>query len=279
MVTLTISRHVSLVCIVAFAHVATPALAAPPPPAIDQAESIAQTAARRFKERQFVIAGELFLRAYGLTPRPALLFNAARSYEEAGDNAKALELFRDYAKIADDAGGRADAQVRIGLLEKAAPKTASAPQPVEPPSKPELHPAAAPLVSSPIAPNVVRPNVVVQSVSSPSRTPAVVVLTGGAVMSLAGVGFLLASVVSTNGLESDLAKRDAGGHIIGLRQSELSARNDTIARDKTLGAVLGGMGVAAVGVGAYLWLRPSGSSEPAVWVAPGPGSLAFGGRF
>lgn len=58
------------------------------------------------------------MEAYSLVKRPALLFNAARAYEEAGLYAKAVALFKAYQGLADaPADGKADAAARIQRLE------------------------------------------------------------------------------------------------------------------------------------------------------------------
>ena len=100
---------------------------------------------------------------------------------------------------------------------------------------------------------------------------------GGAI-GLTGLGFYVAGVLGASSLKADLARRDAVGHVVGVYQADLAARNDTIGRNETVGAVLGAVGVVGVGVGAWLWLRP-GQGERTVWLTPAGTGLSLGGRF
>lgn len=82
-----------------------------------QAEVVAAQAKQAFKDRQFEYAARLFMKAYAISKEPALVFNAARAYEEAGKSGDACSLFRLYATISDDPDGIADAWARIKRLE------------------------------------------------------------------------------------------------------------------------------------------------------------------
>ena len=84
-----------------------------------QGEVVAEQAKQAFKEKRFEEAARLFMRAYALTKQPALVFNAARSYEEAGKRGDATSLFRLYTTLSDDVDGVADARARIRRLEGA----------------------------------------------------------------------------------------------------------------------------------------------------------------
>jgi len=242
------------------------------PDTVDEAEAVAATAAKRFKERQFVVAGELFLRAYDLRPRPAVLFNAARSYEEAGETARAIELFEAYIEVAEDVGGRTDAQVRIDLLGRAAAHQGAVSSPatgVEP-TRPHLQDLQAVAPSAVVAPAPARS----------SRAPGVATLAAGVAVAGTGLAFYLMGSAGGSSLQADLAKRDAAGHIVGVRQVDVADRNASIARDKTIAAVLGPVGVAAAAVGVYLLVRPNHPPESAAfWLAPSGQGIAFGGQF
>jgi len=85
-----------------------------------KAKALATEAKFLFQQKAFVQAGVCFMEAYTLVKEPTLVFNAARSYEEAKDADKAIALYRAYLGHADiDAGGRADAEVRIARLQEA----------------------------------------------------------------------------------------------------------------------------------------------------------------
>ncbi|MSQ83363.1 MAG: hypothetical protein EXR77_10835 [Myxococcales bacterium] len=72
-----------------------------------------------FQQKEFAQAAERFMEAYTLANRPTLIYNAARSYEEAGNIEKALALYRAYHALPDvNQAGRADADSRIERLGK-----------------------------------------------------------------------------------------------------------------------------------------------------------------
>ena len=88
-----------------------------PEEAIRTGQALAVRAKAAFRARSYDEAAKLFMRAYSLTGEAALVFNAARSYEEAGKVGDAIGLFRLYVTIAKDIDGVADAHARIRALE------------------------------------------------------------------------------------------------------------------------------------------------------------------
>jgi hypothetical protein len=79
---------------------------------------------RAFKAREFVRAGDAFEAAHRLAPHPSALFNAARSWERAGEIARAANLYARYVREAPaDAPDRervatslAELASKLGLL-------------------------------------------------------------------------------------------------------------------------------------------------------------------
>jgi hypothetical protein len=107
-----------------------------------EAESFAAQARDRFKSKDFDAAAKLFMQAYARSPRPALVFNAARAYQEAGKKGDAAGLLRLYISISKDADGIAEAHERLRALEGKPP--IQPPVPVQPPAVeqvPGSHPA------------------------------------------------------------------------------------------------------------------------------------------
>lgn len=96
------------------------ATSAPKAEANADAEVLARTATEPFKLRQFERAAQLFVKAYGKSRKTALMFNAARAYEEAGKLGDLAALFRLYWSIADDPDGIAEARSASDLLRRAA---------------------------------------------------------------------------------------------------------------------------------------------------------------
>lgn len=103
------------------AHVAAQELGRPgpnrPQDAVREGQALAARAKVAFRARAFDDAAKLFMRAYSLTGEAALVFNAARAYEEGGKVGDAIGLFRLYVTIAKDVDGVADAHARIRALE------------------------------------------------------------------------------------------------------------------------------------------------------------------
>lgn len=81
------------------------------------AEQYAARAVERFKAKDFDAAAKLFMQAYAHDAKAALVFNAARAYEEAGKTGDAASLFRLYITISQDADGIVDARTRLKALE------------------------------------------------------------------------------------------------------------------------------------------------------------------
>lgn len=83
------------------------------------AEARATEAKAFFRAGLHQQAARGFMQAYALSGEPALMFNAARSYEEAGQPREAAALFEQYLKLSElPADGRADAEARITALRK-----------------------------------------------------------------------------------------------------------------------------------------------------------------
>ena len=117
-----IDRWVAVLCTAMAVSVCAPSLVrADPSDAVAQreAEGKATLAKILFQQKQFAAAAELFIQAYAIVKRPTLLYNAARSNEEAGNFASAVALYKTYrADPAIDDAGRAEANARIVRLEK-----------------------------------------------------------------------------------------------------------------------------------------------------------------
>jgi tetratricopeptide (TPR) repeat protein len=78
-----------------------------------------QKATSFFAVGQFARAGEEYETAYTIKPDPALLFNAAQSQRLAGNNEKALILYRNYLNLYPRSRNSDDVRTQIGKLEEA----------------------------------------------------------------------------------------------------------------------------------------------------------------
>jgi hypothetical protein len=98
----------------------------------------------------------------------------------------------------------------------------------------------------------------------------------------AGAVFLAGAGISLALRESNISTlKDAcqDGDCPSSRRSELEGARDRAQLQGPLAAVLGGVGVVAVGVGAYLLLTPSGKQQVAASALPGGGRVTFTASF
>lgn len=242
--------------------VPTPALAKPPRPATKEspADELAREATRRFKEGELEIAAQLFMKAYGLDKRPDRVFNAARAYEKAGLAEQAIPLFRLYMQITDDTAGREEARLRIEALQadlrrKERPAEPG-PKPAEPQAEPTPEPRPEPTPQPQPQPTPTPPEPGVRAPVEPSRWPAYTLLGGGTVAGLAGLGLFLAVLSDEEALREELTETDAKGHVDGVTERQAAERRADHGTQRTMAAVLGGVGLAALGAGAWLMLAP-----------------------
>jgi hypothetical protein len=246
-----ISRTIVALSIAAFA---LPASASPPtkgkgPAASNaEAEALATKAVERFKAKDFDAAAKLFMQAYAKSHTPALVFNAARAYEDAGKAGDAASLFKLYITISEDADGILDARERIQRLEgkqaKAEPQTIEAKPAVVIQAKPEPAPDA------------------------PDTTLKWGVTGTAAAAVVGGVALLLVGRSNSNSANG-MAVRDEAG---------LQAYNNQYDRAQLQWRA--GAGVVAAGVllaGWATWLhmkRPAVAKHAQLWVDPAGVQLA-----
>jgi len=103
-------------------------------PALAEAEALATRATAYFKSGLHRQAADLYMRAFALSRRPLMVYNAARSLEEASDLAESRALFEHYRGLKGvSASERAEADLRIaGLTDRL--RTAG-PHPSAPPAR------------------------------------------------------------------------------------------------------------------------------------------------
>ncbi|MBM4341860.1 MAG: hypothetical protein FJ100_00585 [Deltaproteobacteria bacterium] len=281
----------------------TSAQAAKPAAATAEAESIAETAARRYKSGDFELAAQLYDRAYELARRPALLFNAARAWDRAGRFREALQRYEACAAVETDAGAREEARLRAARLRDhvaaqrpvdvapAPPAAVPPPQPAAPaPTSPaSASPTPTPKPQAPTpgreaapqesAPPAVAAPAVVAPTPRPLRGPWVLAAMGGAVAVGGGIALGLA-VADDGALQGDTDRRNDDGWVTGTTQRSAFERADAIGRRKTWAAAATGAG-GALALAGLLWWMGSGdeATRPRVHVAAWPEGLALAGWF
>lgn len=270
------------------------ALAKPKAESLSEAESVAETAARRFKEGDFELAAKLFDRAYELAKKPTLLFNAGRAYEQAGQREEALARYEAYAQIETDPGGREEAKLRAARLRDQLAKEGKGTQPAAAnPEPPKAEPAkpepaktepAKPTPDGPRnpAPQESKPAKKVEpapQVAQPSRTGPWIAVGTSAAVAVAGAVVWGLAIKADHALQDAVETKNAAGQTTGITQVNAVDDHDGINKRKATGVVLMSAGGAGL-VGSVAWLLLTGTPKSATWlVAPAPDGLALVGRF
>ncbi len=83
-----------------------------------RAQALFERGIAAYKEGRFKDAIDSFLDAHREYPSPTLSFNAARAYEQMGDNAGALGFYREYLRQSPNASDKPRVEERIADLEK-----------------------------------------------------------------------------------------------------------------------------------------------------------------
>lgn len=264
---------------------ATPSAWAQPRTAdLERAEAKAIEAKAFFKSGLFARAADGFMQAYAISHRSEMMFNAARSYEEAQMPAESIALFEQYVKLPDTTeDGRRDAGQRIlrqrkameskGLTPPPVPKPEPKPEPrVEPKPEPQPDPRHEKAQVAPV------PVIVAPQSKPPERNRFVSwsLLGGGSLLTLialGGYGDARTQVDKANQMDFGVANA--------ATVYELSVQKARGQRNVDI--FLGLVGVGLAGWGAWRLWGPPPKAEAATWVAPTLGSqgtgLAVGGRF
>ncbi|MBI5608654.1 MAG: hypothetical protein HY902_07215 [Deltaproteobacteria bacterium] len=269
--------------------------AKPKADSLSEAESVAETAARRFKEGDFELAAKLFDRAYELAKKPTLLFNAGRAYEQAGQREEALARYEAYVQVETDPGGREEAKLRAARLRDQLAKDGKVTQPVA--SNPDSA-KTEPAKSEPAKPDAPKPEPAKTDpgqaaadatdgkkgpppaqAAEPSRTGPWIAVGTSAAVALAGAVTWGLAIKADHALQDAVDTKNAAGQTNGITQVDAMGDRDGINKRKATGVVLMSVGGAGL-VGSVAWLLLSGPSTSASWlVAPAPDGLALVGRF
>ena len=187
---------------------------------MSDAETLAKVAHERFLTKDFASSASLYHQAFAKSKNPTTLFNAGRSYEEAGNKTEAIATFKLYITLATDAEGVKNAQEHLAKLE----------------AKP-----TSVVVQSPVVVRQATPVVKQQGFVQPTSDHTAAWLTsGGAVVAL-GTGVALMVVGAAGTQPKSYTSR---------------AQYDSARAEWISGAVLTGVGVALAGVSSYLWISP-----------------------
>lgn len=269
----------------------------PTPDELSRAEAKALEAKAYYKNKLFQEAATGFMEAFAISGKPDMMFNAARAYEEAGQNARAIALYEQYItlkNVPDD--GKKEAQGHIDKLRKMmadptapeekkpeaekkpseakAPVTAEAEQnPADSPNQPPAKPMVVAVTQKPAAPADDR-----------SRVLSWTLLIGGGLLTLGGLGNTVGGASDANTANNmDFSVTDAAA-VYKANYAAASSKRNTGLFSALLGAGLATWGVyrlwgpvpqsTAEKTSNYHWL-PSIDLNPAA----GSASLIWGGTF
>lgn len=240
---------------------------------------------RNYAEGNYVEALISFERAYELSPRPELLFNAANALERWGCYADAAAFLQRYA-VRVDAASRAVIEKRIGALARRPTTTDPNVPPCPQVTRSGARALAPPESATPPATLRSPDDVPSPPGSPPSRAappdqgPTARTLVGysllgaGAIGLGAGLLFGLSSRRDTQTVQSECLAS-------GVCPSSASPTLDS-SESSALAADVGlGVGLVALGVGAYLLLGGDSPQAPTLRAQVGTrgGSVAVMGRF
>jgi tetratricopeptide (TPR) repeat protein len=211
-----------------------------------------------YQAREYRRAIDKFNQAYAIEPDPNLLYNIAKCHEALGEKDAAIAKYEQFISAPGaDSQGRVRAQETVRVLKASR---------AEPPTSPERRDAqATPAASQP-----------------PYGTIGWVTLAGGVVIGAIGtVVYVLGA--SDHSKITSATNYNNPGQVVALTEQRANDLRDSGTTKKTVGAVLWGVGGAALALSAVFFVLQSNNSERSVafGVAPGPGGGAatLTGRF
>lgn len=225
-------------------------------------EALNAKALERYKAQDYEAAIELFKQAYEIDPIPNLLYNIAKCHEKLKNWDEAIKYYNEFvvspdvdAKVRKETLEYIEGLRKVQELEKQQNDPKKDPDPIKKPVEP-------------------KPD------EGPDRTGAYISLGAGAALIGTGVAFGLLASGQQSTFESATTSQ---------------ARKDARSTGTTYALVADvgyGLGVAAIGIGAYLWLtaddksdtpQPTnadqGASTLSPWFSPSGGGLLWQTRF
>ena len=223
--------------------------------------------------------------AYLISADPVMLFNIAQCHRFSNQPEEAIRFYKNYLRNSPNAVNRADVEKRIEEMERLAEerRRQPAPPPVATGTPPVTQPGATPAETPPaggqVPPPLTPPEAgappapggpeasVQQSLPPdpgppPSRVLPMTLMIGG--------GTLVATSLVFGAVAASKAKQVEEKAMTGAPFDESVKKLETTGKAASALAVLSGLaGLAAGGVGAYLWFRsPPGAPAPSATVFP-----------
>jgi tetratricopeptide (TPR) repeat protein len=259
-----------------------------------------------YKAGAFDLAIQEFLAGYKLDPRPGVLFNIARGYEELKDKPHAIEYYKKYVDQGAGAAASTEARARMVVLERQIKEDeerkkaeeaererqrqqALNPPPAMPAPEETKAPAAPPAAPAPTASGSTGPEGAVAVSATPAASPETArtlkiagIAAGGAGVVLAGVGGFFAWRASSlkSDINADIAKNQYTKDDL-AKDGDMKTAN-TLA---VISFIAGGAALAGGAVLYYLgWSQtPQSSGGATAMLSPGvtanSAGLLLTGRF
>jgi tetratricopeptide (TPR) repeat protein len=241
----------ALICLIAFAPPAFAGKKGDTKKAVD----LSREAISKYRARKYEEAGDLFLRSYELSARPAQLRNAAKAFEEGGVYQRALSLWERYGKLDGlSRDEQSEAEAHVALIREKQKNEQIAKSAHEAARAAEL--ARQDADAARRAAEEARATNVVETTVTEEPTPPIggwVLVGAGAVMVVASIALWFIAQDQLSTVDSQLAMLDADMKIIGTTPSALEEDVDRINGQRVASGVLLPVGLSAA-LGGALWL-------------------------
>lgn len=233
-----------------------------------RAEAKAMEAKIEFKSGNHDKAAQLFLEAFAISRAPALMYNAARAYQQGDMPNKAIIVFEQYLELDGvSRSGQAEAKGHLQTLRKQVAAASSKPEPtVKPAPAPTPKPDPEPKATTKPAPNptptggdkpgdaaVTPPVGVVAPTPAPDRGKWVTwgLLGGGGLLFIIGAA-------SMSGASGELDEANAMDFSVKDAKKTYNERADSAESQHNAGIFFTLVGLGLGGWGAWrMWMAPS----------------------
>lgn len=228
----------------------------------DAALTVSKKAYTAYKAGEYQQAAIMYRAAWHTNPKMmTYLYNAARAAQLAGaldDSERDYKLFIEKAPPNDPEVAKA--WHHLGEIGESRAALKSPPRPTPPRAATPQPPAARAAAGD--------PKTTEGSDGNGRATAGWVLVAGGGGAVLAGALFLAKGLNDQSDLDALYKRTDpVTGKIIGVDHAQAQAENEKINSTLRLGYIVGGLGLAAVGVGAWL---VSSADDKSAWLLPGP---------
>ena len=258
---------------------AAPALAQPKKPTKAQkakAKALYDEGLRYYNVGEYDRAVEKFKESYVVVAAPLLLFNIAQAYRLAGDYEAALRSYRTYLRELPRPDNKQQVDQAVKICEE---KLAAQPEPVRPVEPEQPAPEEVAQAQPEAKPEPDAGSEGEREVDEPARPGRTKKILG---LGVGGAGVLLAATGAYFGLQASSQAKEIE-EFDGVWDQSWEDKEAAQRRNRVLGPVLVGAGVAAIAGGVFLYIlgdrEASRAAELAIAPTDGGGALLVSGRF